>query len=95
MFTIYFSSMTTPKLRYACTDAEQTQAWEAGEEYPDLLSKPEFSDQADVCLTSTTRTYTSSSGFSGAFTCKARHATGPGTYTIAHTITGTLVNVQL
>lgn len=46
-------------------------------------------------LTSTTRTYTSSSGFSGAFTCEARNVTGPGTYTVAHTITGTLINVQL
>lgn len=47
-------------------------------------------------FTSTTRAYTgSSSKFSGAFTCEARYLTGPTTYTVVHTITGTLINVQL
>lgn len=46
-------------------------------------------------LTSITRTFTSSTGFSGSFTSEARTATGPGTYTVAHVITGTLTNVQL
>jgi hypothetical protein len=46
-------------------------------------------------LTSTTRTFTTSTEFSGAFTCEAHTATGPGVYSVAHTIAGTLVNVQL
>jgi len=43
--------MATQKLRYSRTDTEQTQAWDAGEEYPDLPAEqePDFTDQADVC----------------------------------------------
>jgi hypothetical protein len=46
-------------------------------------------------LTSTTRTFITSTGLSGAFTCEARITMGPGVYSVAHTIAGTLVNVQL
>ncbi|MBJ6141771.1 hypothetical protein [Hymenobacter sp. BT559] len=45
--------MATHKLRYSRTDAEQTQAWDAGEEeYPDLPAEPAlgFTDEVpDVC----------------------------------------------
>ena len=43
--------MATLKLRYARTDAEQTQAWEAGaEDYSDLPAEPDYPDEsADVC----------------------------------------------
>jgi hypothetical protein len=46
-------------------------------------------------LTSITRIFTSSTGFSGSFTSEARTATGPGTYSVIHVLTGTLTNVQL
>jgi hypothetical protein len=46
-------------------------------------------------LTSTTRRFTTSTGFSRAFTCEGRTATGPSVYSVAHTIAGTLVNVQI
>ncbi|MFD1874297.1 hypothetical protein [Hymenobacter bucti] len=42
-------------------------------------------------LTSATRTFTSTTGFSGSFTSEARTATGPDT----RVLTGTLTNVQL
>lgn len=42
--------MATQKLRYSRTDAEQTQAWDAGEEYPDLPAELNYADEtADVC----------------------------------------------
>jgi hypothetical protein len=42
--------MATQKLRYSRTDAEQTQAWDAGEDYPDLPAEPDYIDEAlDVC----------------------------------------------
>jgi hypothetical protein len=42
--------MATQKLRYSRTDAEQTQAWDAGEEeYPDLPAESGFDEVSDVC----------------------------------------------